>query len=153
MIGLVRGFGFDVDGIAQRSSESFVAYVHPITVSEGDAFAEAQRMRAEEVNVHIAWLAVTCEFEVMMLEIGEAVAHVFLTGLNLLRPDGFFSALDSHFAGDRLERCTDDELRTDAAGAEFRSGEIEIVALFELVVGELIAQWPCRCARACRLRR
>ena len=75
-------FGFDMDGVAQRPAEAIELYFHPITILELDAVTEAERVRAEEVHMHIARLAMVLKLEVVMFEIRQAVAHVPLAGCN-----------------------------------------------------------------------
>lgn len=78
----VLGFGFDANRVAERASESLVTNIHPITILQNDAIAKTQRMSAEEMHVHIAGLTVSFKFEVMMLEVGETMTHVFFACLN-----------------------------------------------------------------------
>ena len=58
--------GFDMDGVAQRTAEAIELHFHPITILELDAVAEAERVRAEEVHMHIARLAIVLKLEVVM---------------------------------------------------------------------------------------
>ena len=96
-------------------------------------------MRTEEVNVDVAGLAVAGKFKVVMFQVREAVAHILFPGLDYLPPDCLSFALNTCFSGDCAEWSADDELRSDAACAQLRAGEVEVVALFKLMVGEFIA--------------
>ena len=127
------------DGVAERAAEAIEVHFDPVAVFQLDAVAEAEGVCAEEVHVHVAGLAVAFELEVMVLEVGEAVAHVLFAGLDGLLPEGLAVALDADLAGDRLKVRADDQLRTEAAGAQLRAREVEVVALLELVIGEFVA--------------
>src|SRR5215469_2237221 len=80
------------------------------------------------------------EFEMVMLEVGEAVAHVLLAGSNLLLPDRPTVAEDAHCSGDVVEPGIDHQFRADAAVAKLRSREIEIIAALEDVIGEFVSR-------------
>src|SRR6202022_2716833 len=89
--------------------------------------------------MHAAGLAMGFELEVMMLQVCEAVAHIAFAGGNLLMPDGSAAALDAGLSVDVVEVVADDQLRSEAAGPQLRPSKVEVVALLELVVGELVA--------------
>src|ERR1039457_890620 len=95
-------------------------------------------MSAKVMHMHISRLAVAHELEVMMFHVGEAVAHILLAGLNRLRPDGLRAAHDPYLTGYGLELRAHHQLRPNAARAQLGAGEVQVVALLKLVVGELI---------------
>src|ERR1035438_4212426 len=90
----------------------------------------------------------TCEFEVMVLQIGEAVRHDFFARLDRLLPKWRAAAFDADLAGHRAKRGADDQFRTDAALAKLGARKVQIVTPFEKVIGEFIS-----CAHADAVRR
>src|SRR5947209_8281161 len=96
-------------------------------------------MCAEKVDVDRAGLAVAFELEVMVLEVGEAVAHVRLSALDVFLPEDLVPTPNVHVARDGGEVRANHELRAKAAGAELGAGKIQVIALFKLMVGELVA--------------
>ena len=94
----------DAKRIPQRPSEAVEPHLHHIAICQPDAFAETERVGAEEVNVHVAGPAVRFELEVMVLHIGQAVAHRRFAGLNRLSTRACSpAALDRHLAGHAVE--------------------------------------------------
>jgi hypothetical protein len=83
---------------------------------------KAQRMCPEEMHMHIARLAMSFELEMVMFEVDQAVAHVFLSGRQFLRTNRFRFTLDPNFSLNGLEsrtnatkyQCT--SLQPDCAG-------------------------------------
>ena len=71
-------------GIAERPSETFEADLHRVSIAEADVLAKAQRAGAEKMHMHVSRTAVEFEFEVMVLDIAETVAHLRFTGANFL---------------------------------------------------------------------
>ena len=67
------------------------------------------------------------------------MAHLALAGRNLPLPHHAGVTFDPDMSRDGVEIGIDDQLGTDGASAQFRSGEIQIIGLLELMVGELIA--------------
>src|SRR6185437_3508828 len=135
----IAGFWTDPNGISQRAAHSFELNLHPVAVLERDIVAEAQGVSTIEVHMHRARLPVAFKLEVMVFQVGEAVAHVVLAGGDGLRPERFTAAQDADLAGNGVEIRVDRKLRANAAGAQLRSCKVEIVALLELMIGELIA--------------
>src|SRR5437868_4247610 len=66
----------DLEGIAQRQAEIGAVDLEHIALFGPDAVGEGQGRGAEHMDMDIARLAEELIFEVMMLEIGEAVRHV-----------------------------------------------------------------------------
>src|SRR5580704_12802717 len=83
--------GCHLDWVTQCSPKILVANLHPIAVFQRNAIAEAQRMGTKEVHMHVSRLAVSLELEVMVLQIGETMAHIFLSCCDRLRPDSLSS--------------------------------------------------------------
>src|SRR5579862_1497695 len=76
-----------MDRIAQRPPEPFECNLHDISGLKGDARAEAQAIRSEEVNVNVARSPVSLKLEVMMLEVSQTVAHLGFSGSESSGPD------------------------------------------------------------------
>jgi hypothetical protein len=55
--------------IAERAAEAVEADLRDVTLAQDNLFAKRKRIRPKEVNVHTAWLPVSSELEVMMLQI------------------------------------------------------------------------------------
>src|ERR1700735_4273521 len=91
------------------------------------------------MDMNAARLAMACELEMMMFEICQAVAHILLAADDLLMPQCCSSTFDPHRAGDFGEGSVDDELRAQAAGAQLRACEVEVIPLLEFVIRELVA--------------
>src|SRR5260370_18194033 len=89
--------------------------------------------------MNAAGLGMGFEVEVMRLQICEGVRHIAFAGSNLLMPDDCAAALDAGLSVNVVEVVADDQLRSEAAGPQLRPSKVEVVALLELVVGELVA--------------
>ena len=79
------------------------------------------------------------ELKMVMLNIGKAVAHLPFAGRNLMGPQNFSRALDFYHAGNRLKFRVNDQFRAERTVAEFGAGQVEIISLFKLMVGELVS--------------
>src|ERR1043165_1309602 len=86
-----------------------------------------------------ARLAVCGKFKMVMLQVGEAVAHMLFTAGDFPLPQRGSAALDVDFSGNVAEVTVNNQLWTDTACAQLGAGEIQIIALLEFVVGKLIA--------------
>src|SRR5207245_1460016 len=84
----------DADRVHQRPSKPRKFHLHDIAVTQPDAVAEAERVGAEEMNVDISRPSMRVKFEMMMLDICQAVAHHRLASLQGLGPDLHASAKD-----------------------------------------------------------
>ena len=87
-----------------------------------------------EVDVHVTGAAVPGVLEMMMLHIGEAVAHARFACGDGMRPDGGAAALNGDRAGYLVESGVHRDLRTDGAVPQFRGSKVEIAAFLEHVV-------------------
>ena len=65
-----------MDGIAERSSETIELNFHEVSITEAYAFTETQQTGAEIMHVHVSGTAVDVELEMVMFDVGEAVAHL-----------------------------------------------------------------------------
>src|SRR5262247_2220139 len=92
----------DLDGVAQRASETFKADRHHVAVRQLNPRAEAEGVGAEEMDVQVAGPAMPLEFEVMVLDVRQTMAHLGLAGLDLLRPHTPPVAFDHNLAGHGL---------------------------------------------------
>ena len=125
--------------VAQGASEAFEADLHDVAVLEFDAFAEAEGVGAEEVDVHVSGASMAFELEVVMLHVLDAVRHDALSRANVFRPEYGARALDGDFAWDRIKSFADHQFGTDGALAQLGRREVEVIFPFEFVVGKLVA--------------
>src|SRR4051812_46634705 len=79
-------FGMNAEWVAQRASKAGEFDEHFVAIFKLDARAEAQAVCAEVVNMHVAGPPVALEFEMVVLDVGEAVAHFGFAGGDFLRP-------------------------------------------------------------------
>src|SRR5271163_541367 len=91
------------------------------------------------MHVEIPGQAMTIELKVMMFQVSETVRHILFPGLNRFLPYRCAIALDSHFTSDRTEVAANYQLRTNAALTQLRSGKVQIVMAFKLMIAELVA--------------
>src|SRR5687768_10996385 len=91
------------------------------------------------MQVNVARTPMRRVFEVVVLEIGDRMAHVVLARHERLFPDHPGSATDAARAFHVRRQGAGPQLRTDRAGAELRMGEIQVVLSLGHVVGELVA--------------
>lgn len=141
------GSAMNVNGVAQWFAETGKFDLHYVASLEGDASAEAEDVCAEEVDVGIAGTTVSSIFKMMMFQIFESVGHVSLAGEELVGPDDFAIAFDGDTAAIVFEVGVDDEFRAEGAGAELGVGQVEIVFLFQHVVGEFVGKNEADTAR------
>src|ERR1039458_4767966 len=74
----------------------------------------------------------------MMLDVGQAVAHGAFPGAYLARPENPLAAIDRHLSGHKIEIAVHHEFRTDGAGTKFGGRQIQVVLARQHVVGKLI---------------
>src|SRR5271163_2042414 len=98
--------------IAQGAAEARELNLHYITGGQTNAFAEAETIGAEEMDVDVTGTAVRFVFEMVMLHVAEAVAHFGFAGADFFVPERFAGALDRDFTGDRIERGVEREFGT-----------------------------------------
>src|SRR5690348_12437444 len=79
------------------------------------------------------------KLEVMMFNICQTVTHVGFPAGNDLAPEYSAIAEDPHFARYFVKLIFYDEFRADTARPQFRSGKVEVIALFEFVIGKFVA--------------
>src|ERR1039457_1645253 len=91
------------------------------------------------MNVRVARTAMGAVLEMVVLDIGERVAHRALAADDLLRPDPPAVPLDRHDAVNQLEVRVEDKLRTDRAGSHFGVREVKIVAALRVMIGEFVS--------------
>src|SRR5579863_565147 len=125
--------------VAQRPSEAFESHLHYVPVAKLNAVSKAQAIGAEKMHVQVPGPAVRIEFEVVMLDIPQAVAHFRLARANLLPPQHARIALDHHLARHRLKIRVEHELGPDRTGANLRTRQVQIILLLELMIGKLVS--------------
>jgi hypothetical protein len=105
--------------IPQRAAKNGEPNFHHIAIGKLQAVAETQRARAEKMDMQIARAAVRFKFEMMMLDVREAVAHFTFAGENFLRPKNVSGTFDFHRAGNGIELRVNHKFRTERAIADF----------------------------------
>src|ERR1700733_6834404 len=100
-------------------------------------------MGAQKMDVHVAGAAVQLEFEMMLLEIAQAVRHLLFAAGDGLRPVLIAIAHDAYLAGNGVESGANYELGTNGAGPQFGSSQVEIISFLEEIVGELVTLRQC----------
>ena len=113
-----------MDWITQRASEAIEPDLCYVTFLQYDSFAKGESISAKEVDVHAAGLPVSGELEVMMLDIGKAVAHILFAAGDPLVPKCRSRSFDTDLSVNISKIRIDDQLRTKAAGSQLRSGKI-----------------------------
>src|SRR5689334_3787691 len=78
----------DPDRVPQWPAEHVERDDHDVPVLEPQAVAEAEDVGAEEVDVNVTLAAVDVVLEVVVLEVGQGVAHVGLAATDVGAPDG-----------------------------------------------------------------
>jgi len=89
--------------IAQRAAEVCESDLHYVSGGEANAFAVAETIGAEEMDMDVAWAAMRFIFEVVMLDVAEAVAHFGFARADFFMPQRFTGAFDRDFARDGIE--------------------------------------------------
>lgn len=74
------------NGIHESASEAFCVHLHDIAILQMDVIAEAQAIGAKEMHVDIFRPAVRLKFEMMMLNVLQAVAHFGFAGAKGFSP-------------------------------------------------------------------
>src|SRR4029453_17661036 len=117
----------DADRVPERPPEAVEADAHHVAVLECNALAEAEGVRAEEMDVDVAGPAMRVELEVMVLDVAQAVAHLRLAAGHHTRPDPLAAPLDPDLARDGIEDRRQRQLRPDRRRAALRRGQIQVV--------------------------
>ncbi|RMP78665.1 hypothetical protein ALQ16_204009 [Pseudomonas syringae pv. actinidiae] len=78
-------------------------------------------------------------FEVVILKVFQAVAHVGLAAEEFFFPQYFAITPDAAGAGQALWQFAYTQLRPERAGAQFRVGQVQVIAAFHDVIGVLVA--------------
>src|ERR1700730_7636031 len=129
----------DGEWIAKRARKAIECDRHDIALGELDRIAETQAVRAVKMDVQIAGAAMGPELEMVMLDVGEAVAHFCGSGGDLALPDDALTTLDRHAAWHRMKIRVQHNLRAQRRSAKFGTREIQVISLFELVIGEFVS--------------
>src|ERR1700734_3425559 len=125
--------------IAQGTAESAELDLHDVSLFQLYSLPKAQRMRAQKMDVHVSRAPMQFEFEVMMLQVAQAVGHFLLAAGNRLRPEWIAAAGDAYRARHGSKIGSDDQLGSDRTSAQLRTSQIEIILLLEAMVRELVA--------------
>src|SRR5215470_2829646 len=128
-----------MDGIPKSAAETFETDFCNITVFEDDSSTERQHICTEEMDVDLSRLAVSCKLEVMVLEVGETMAHIGLAGGDLCLPERGPFAPDMNMASNVTEVRANDQLRTEAAATQLGASQVKVIAFLKPVISEFIA--------------
>ena len=101
--------------------------------------AKAEAVRSEEMDMNLAWPAVPFKLEMMVLDVVQAVTHFGFSGAETLAPKHVAVPFDRRGHRDRLEFCIHHEFWPKGTSAQLRAREVQIILLFELMIGKLIA--------------
>jgi len=77
--------------------------LHNVTVAQLNAFAKAEAISAKEMDMYVARTPVRFEFEKMMFDILQAVAHFCFASANLFRPEYGPATTDHDFSRYRFK--------------------------------------------------
>ncbi|VXB96765.1 hypothetical protein PSEUDO8O_20332 [Pseudomonas sp. 8O] len=130
----------NADAIAQRLAQRIETDLEGIARLRLDAVGERQRRGAEEVHMHIAGTQELAILEVVVLEVLQAVAHVVLTGEELLLPQHLVAPTNTADAGQVTRQLADQHFRAEGTEAQLRVGQVQVVLALDHMVGELVAK-------------
>src|SRR5262249_35813766 len=116
-----------MDRIPKSAAEPFETDFCNITVFEDDSSTERQHICAEEMDVDLSRLAVSCKLEMVVLEVGETMTHVRLAGGDLGFPKRGPFTLDTNMARNVTELRTNDQLWTEAASTQLRASQVKVI--------------------------
>ena len=121
--------------VDKRISHASEPDFDPVTILKRPSAAERELHRTEEINMHVTGHAKLWVLEMMVLQIRQRMAHVFLAGEKLARiVDHIFPTVNSAGATDVLERLICDEFRPDSARPQFGGCEPQIINSFHSMI-------------------
>ena len=126
------------DRVSQRAPVAFDGNLHDVSLLQTNVIAEAQAVRSKEVNVDISTAAMSFVFEMMVLDVSQAMAHFGFTAAECLGPMDIAFPFDGCGYGNGLEFWIDHKFWSKRTGAKFGAGEVEIVFLFELMIRKFV---------------
>jgi hypothetical protein len=100
--------------------------------------AETEAVRSEEVYVDVSPAAVSFVFEMMVLDVSQAMAHFGFTAAESIGPMDASFPFDGHVNGQGLEFWINHKFGSERTRAEFGASEIKIVFLFKLMIREFV---------------
>src|SRR5215217_2746425 len=92
----------DLQGITQRPAKQWHVDLEQVAIARLKAGAEADAIRAKEVNVDIAGSAEEFVLEVVLLQVGDRVAHIRLASLERAAPNDRSVAPNANLAAHRI---------------------------------------------------
>src|SRR5437867_10202328 len=104
--------------IAQWTAEALECDVHDVSICQADSFAKTEAVGTKEVDMNVSRTAVCFKFEVMMLNILQAVAHFSLAASNLFRPQGAAGTMNRDDARHGFKFRIKHKFGSDRAGAQ-----------------------------------
>ena len=91
----------DANRVAQRAPEAVETNLHYVFIGQPNAFTETQTIGAEKMYMNVSWLTMLLEFEMMMFEVLQAVAHFGFAGADLSGPQNLACTANADFARHR----------------------------------------------------
>src|SRR5690606_19312947 len=124
------GFTFRArrQGVAQRPAEEGRRDFEHVAHGRLDAIRTAQRAGPVEIDMHVSRPAKSDIFEMMMLQIGDGVAHIRLAREEFLPPYRLPVPQDLRSARDMRRKFPDQQFRSVGTLPELRMRQIKIVA-------------------------
>src|SRR6266496_599685 len=91
----------DANRVAQRAPEAAETDLHYVFIGQPNAFTETQTIGAEKMYMNVSWLTMLLEFEMMMFEVLQAVAHFGFARADLSGPQNLARTANADFARHR----------------------------------------------------
>ena len=135
------------EAVAQRQREGRRRNLEDVALPRLDAVGEGQGRGAEEVDVDVAGAPEQGIFEMVVLEVGEAVRHVRLAAQEGLLPQDLPVAQDPAGAAQILRQIADQQFRSQRGRTQLGMGEPEVIAALGDMVGEFVGEREAQAAR------
>jgi hypothetical protein len=113
--------------------------LHDVSIFQTNVIAETEAVSSQEVNMDVSPPAVSFEFEMMMLNVLQAMAHFGFTRTERLGPVDIPFPLDRHRHRYGFEFGINHEFWSKRTRAQLRTGEVKIVFLLELMIRKFVA--------------
>jgi hypothetical protein len=127
------------DGVSQRAPITFDGNLHDVSMLQTNVIAETQAVRSKEVYVDVSPAAVSFIFEMMVLDVLQAMAHFGFTAAESFGPMDISFPFDGHGYRHGFEFRINHKFWPKRTGAEFGASEIKVVLLLELMIREFVA--------------
>ena len=95
-------YGFiDANRVAQCAPEAIETDLHYVVIGQPNALTKAQAIGAEKMNVNVSWPTMLLEFEMMMFDVLQTVAHLSFAGADWCGPKDLARTVNADFAWHR----------------------------------------------------